>query len=389
MRSSPFDVPRGLVRHHARCRRLRRRIPRQRSNETNEQTGKARAWKECETRMGRKKKKKIGSRTSLPVGCRTRTTVHGAQVVAHASRLVHSWLHPVRRLPRRWPGPRARTLSRRLKFMNVANSRTGPRVPCRIYRRRAEYRRFIGYYIYMYIYTFTYKSVWYRKRDTVILNIFFHIYIYYFCTVDNGLYHRHISHFSYEKLDKRDWREIGVDLNWSNNQKRRWHVLTVARYTRACRIGAWSVCCVRGGGKKKRKKKKAAGGTRLGKSITERRSRLGFPIRSVTIATPIIVLSRWIKPRSSLSRRVHRKYRWNLNRAPNNPWGVCGEDVIRIWPCAHTVHSTRSSVKPIVIDNNDPLKHRNVAVSPQPHPIPLVPRSPYRERAAIDRDEYL
>lgn len=33
----------------------------------NEQTGKARAWKECETRMGRKKKKKIGSRTSLPV----------------------------------------------------------------------------------------------------------------------------------------------------------------------------------------------------------------------------------------------------------------------------------------------------------------------------------
>lgn len=125
----------------------------------NEQTGKARAWKECETRMGRKKKKKIGSRTSLPVGCRTRTTVHGAQVVAHASRLVHSWLHPVRRLPRRWPGPRARTLSRRLKFMNVANSRTGPRVPCRIYRRRAEYRRFIGYYIYMYIYTFTYKSV--------------------------------------------------------------------------------------------------------------------------------------------------------------------------------------------------------------------------------------
>lgn len=264
MRSSPFDVPRGLVRHHARCRRLRRRIPRttkqrnQRTNEGTNKRGKRERGKNVKRGWGERRKRR-SAHGHLSPWCRTRTTVHGAQVVAHASRLVHSWLHPVRRLPRRWPGPRARTLSRRLKFMNVANSRTGPRVPCRIYRRRAEYRRFIGYYIYMYIYTFTYKSVWYRRRDTVILNIFFHIYIYYFCTVDNGLYQRHISHFSYEKLDKRDWREIGVDLNWSNNQKRRWHVLTVARYTRACRIGAWSVCCVRGGGKKKRKKKGSGG----------------------------------------------------------------------------------------------------------------------------------
>lgn len=113
--------------------------------------------------------------------------------------------------------------------------------------------------IYICIYIRLHIKVYDIAGETPWYWIYFFIYIYYFCTVDNGLYQRHISHFSYEKLDKRDWREIGVDLNWSNNQKRRWHVLTVARYTRACRIGAWSVCCVRGGGKKKRKKKGSGG----------------------------------------------------------------------------------------------------------------------------------
>lgn len=264
MRSSPFDVPRGLVRHHARCRRLRRRIPRttkQRNQRTNEGTN-----KRGKRERGKNVKRGWGER-------RKRRSAHGHLSPSDVGR--------------EQPCTERRLLRTLLAWCTLGCIRfvdflvDGQDLERGLYRAGwnlwtwqiqgldpafpAEYigdgpsTGDLSGIIYICIYIRLHIKVYDIARETPWYWIYFFIYIYYFCTVDNGLYQRHISHFSYEKLDKRDWREIGVDLNWSNNQKRRWHVLTVARYTRACRIGAWSVCCVRGGGKKKRKKKGSGG----------------------------------------------------------------------------------------------------------------------------------
>ena len=112
VRSSPHDDPYGLVRHTlavvffvargcpCRRRRLRGRIPRQRTREE----------KQAEKYKGERAEGLEKGKRRSPHG-RLAADAHAAGLPRFSP--VCSPLHPARRLPRRWPGPRARTLSRR------------------------------------------------------------------------------------------------------------------------------------------------------------------------------------------------------------------------------------------------------------------------------------